>query len=208
MKNSLVFLLVLWLNPALGQSGLDESMEQLRLQYNESVNLKCNILIQVDVEGMNIPDKKVFVEFRGDEKPKVKGEGLSLLPKKGMVDQFRKLLNSSMQAIFLSKRGHQLVYKLVSLDANSDWITADLVFDESSYLIYESVVNTRKFGTFTSIHRYSDHIYPDRSEVSFDVKKMKLPLKFIGSEQRTGNFPEKEENVKGKITLTYTYLDL
>jgi len=208
MKNILLFLAVLWMNPALSQSGLDEPMEQLRLQYNEPVNLKCNILIQVDVEGMNIPDKKVFVEFRGDEKPKVQGEGLSLLPKKGMVDQFRKLLNSSMQAIFLSKRGHHLVYKLVSLDSSSDWITADLVFDEGSHLIYESVVNTRKFGTFTSKHSYSDHIYPDRSEVTFDVKKVKLPLKFIGSEQRTDNFPAKDENVKGKIILSYTYLDL
>ena len=208
MKNISILLWLLWVSPALCQSGLDEPMEQLRLQYNQSVSLKCEVLIQVDVEGMNIPDKRVVVEFRGDEQPKVQGEGLSLLPKKGMVDQFRKLLNSSMQAIFLSKRGHNLVYKLVSLDANSDWITADLVFDESSFLIYESVVNTRKFGTFTSLHTYSDHLYPDRSEVTFDVKKMKLPLKFIGSEQRTGNFPAKDENVKGRIILSYTYLHL
>lgn len=205
MKYSLI--LLLWVNFALGQTGLDDSMEQLRLQYNESVNLKCELLIHVDVKGVNIPDKTVNVEFIEGEKPKVKGEGLSLLPKKGLADQFRKLLNSNMQAIFLSKRGNNLVYKLVSLDDASDWVTADLVFDEESYLIYESVVNTRKFGTFSSLHTYSDKIYPDRSEVSFDVKKFKLPLKFIGSEQSSSSFPEKEENVTGKITLTYTYLD-
>jgi len=208
MKNNTIFILFLWINAALGQTGLDEPMEQLRLQYSELLFLKCEVLIQVDVEGMNIPDKKLYVEFMGDQKPKIKGEGISLLPKRGMADQFRTLLNSSMQAIFLSKRGNNLVYKLVSLDASSDWITADLVFDENSYLIYESVVNTRKFGTFTSEHSYSDQIYPSRSEVSFDLKKFKLPLKFIGSEKSSSTFPDKDENIKGKISLTYTYLDL
>jgi len=205
MKQILTFLL--FVNFAFGQTRLDASMEKLRLQYNESVNLTCELLIHVDVKGVNIPDKKVWVEFIEGQKPKVKGEGLSLLPKRGLADQFRKLLNSNMQAIFLSKRGNNLVYKLVSLDDNSDWVTADLVFDGDSLLIYESVVNTRKYGTFSSEHTYSDRIYPDRSEVSFDVKKFKLPLKFIGSEQSSSPFGEKDENVQGKITLTYTYLE-
>ncbi len=208
MKNIAIFILFLWINAALGQASPDEPMEQLRLQYSELLFLKCEVLIQVDVEGMNIPDKKIYVEFMGDQKPKIKGEGISLLPKRGMLDQLRTLLNSSMQAIFLSKRGDNLVYKLVSLDASSDWITADLVFNENSYLIYESVVNTRKFGTFTTKHSYADQIYPSRSEVSFDLKKFKLPLKFIGSEKSSSTFQEKDENIKGKISLTYTYLDL
>lgn len=202
-----ILILLLYMNVAFGQTGLDDPMEQLRLQYNESVNLTCELLIHVEVEGVHIPDKKVIVEFIEGQKPRVKGEGLSLLPKKGLADQFRKLLNSNMQTIFLSKRGHNLVYKLVSLDDNSDWVTADLVFDEDSYLIYESVVNTRKYGTFRSVHSYSDKIYPARSEVSFDVKKFKLPLKFIGSEQSGNSFPEKDENIPGKITLSYTYLN-
>lgn len=192
----------------MAQAELDDDMKALRQQYNESPNIQCDIFIEVDVVGMNIPDKKIFVEFRGDEKPKVKGEGLSLLPKKGTVDQFRKLLNSPMQAIFLSKRGKNMVYKLVSLDEKSDWITADIIFDESSYVIYESVVNTRRFGTFSSEHTYADQIYPSKSIVRFDVKKFKLPLKFIGSEQTTNPYPEKDEEVKGKITLTYSYLNI
>lgn len=43
------------------------------------------------------------------------------------------------------------------------------------------------------------------SIVTFDIKKFKLPLKFIGSEQTTSPYPEKNEQVKGQITLTYSY---
>lgn len=191
---------------ASAQDQLDENIQALRSQYNESPNIRCEIDIKVDVVGMTIPDKRVFVEFRGEEKPKVKGEGLSLLPKRGTVDQFRKMLNSPMQAIFLSKRGNNLIYKLVSLDQKSDWITADIIFDEKKYLIYESIVNTRKFGTFKSEHSYKEQIYPTESIVTFDIKKFKLPLKFIGSEQASHSYPKADEQVKGKITLSYTYL--
>lgn len=38
------------------------------------------------------------------------------------------------------------------------------------------------------------------------LKKIKLPLKFIGRERATPAYPENEEQVKGKITLNYTYL--
>ena len=38
------------------------------------------------------------------------------------------------------------------------------------------------------------------------MKKFRLPLKFIGGERTTHANPEKDEQVKGKITLNYTYL--
>ena len=44
------------------------------------------------------------------------------------------------------------------------------------------------------------------STLTFDIKKFKLALKFIASEQATRAYSENEEQVKGKITLNYTYL--
>jgi len=185
----------------------DEKINALVEQYTKKPELKSEILVQIDVEGMNIPDKKIYVDFRKDKKPKVKGEGLALLPKKGTVDQFNELLSSSFQAIYLSKNGNNLAYKLVSLDPKSDWITADIIFDENTYLIYTSNISTRKFGSFKTEHSYNGNIYPSRSIITFDIKKFKIPLRFIGREQKiTSSIPQKDKNVQGKITLTYTYL--
>jgi hypothetical protein len=185
----------------------DEKINALVEQYTKKPELKSEILVHIDIEGMHIPDKKIYVDFRKDKKPKVKGEGLALLPKKGTVDQFNKLLSSSFQAIYLSKNGNNLEYKLVSLDPKSDWITADIIFDENTYLIYTSNISTRKFGSFETEHSYNGNIYPSRSIITFDIKKFKIPLRFIGREQEiTSSIPQKDKNVQGKITLTYTYL--
>ena len=206
MKYKIVFFICFFNCCVNAQNGHDENITRLVQRYTASLNLKCEILMQADVEGMHIPDKMIAVEFKNDEKPKVIGEGLALLPKKGMVNQFRKLLSSPMQAIFLSKRNNNLVYKLVALDPNSDWITADLIFDEESLLIYESVITTRKYGAFKTINDYKDKIYPSKSVITFSIKKFKIPLKFIGRSLKVPDQPESKKEVMGKITLNYTYL--
>ena len=184
----------------------DENIVALKSKYDIETDLKCQIMIRIDVDGMVIPDKEVYVEFSKDRKTRVQGKGLSLLPKRGTVEQFRNLLSTPMQAIFLSKKGEYLVYKLVSLDPSSDWITADIVIDPGALLIYESVVNTRKHGTFSTINQYGTGAYPTRTEVSFEVRKFSLPLKFIGGEQNEQSRQQKELDGKGTVILEYTYL--
>jgi len=191
---------------ALSQNIADEHILRLKEKYDTDTNLKCEIRIRVDVDGLVIPEKQVYVEFSKDEKTVVKGKGLSLLPKRGTLKQFRDLLSTPMQTIFLSKKGSNMVYKLVALDPAADWITADIVFDPDKYLIYETVVNTRKHGTFTTLNQYAGQDYPSRTEVTFEVRKFKLPLKFIGSEQSAESVTEMNEDLIGLVILEYTYL--
>lgn len=184
----------------------DQYILQLKEKYDTDMDLKCEISIRIDVEGLTIPEKQVYVEFSKDKKTVVKGKGLSLLPKRGTVEQFSNLFTTPMQAIFLSKKGSNRVYKLVSLDPSSDWITADIVFDPDENLIYESVVNTRNHGTFSMLNQYAGENYPSRTEVTFEVRKFKLPLKFIGGEQTAETMTQMKEDVRGKVILKYTYL--
>ena len=192
--------------PAVSQDMVDEHVQRLRDKYDTELDLRCEIRIQVDVEGLVIPEKRVYAEFAKDQKVVVRGKGLSLLPKRGTVEQFRNLLAAPMQTIFLSKRGNNMVYKLVALDPASDWITADIVFNPEEDLIYESVVNTRKHGTFTTVNQYDGQDYPSRTEVTFEVKKFKLPLKFIGGEQTGETIRDMDEDLQGRVILNYTYL--
>ena len=206
MRMAAVILLFLASGAVFGQSLLDDPIVRLKSKYDVDIDLRCQIKVQVHVEGMVIPDKEVYVEFSDDGKTKVRGKGLSLLPKRGTVEQFKTLLTTPMQAIFLSKRGDLAVYKLVALDPAADWITADIVIDSDALLIYESVVNTRKHGTFSTVNEYDSGDYPSRTEVNFEVKSFNLPLKFIGGEQTAESVKERKAAENGTVILEYTYL--
>ncbi len=169
MRSIFVILALLCFFQAFSQDLNDEYILRLKEKYDDESELKCQVRIHVDIDGLTIPDKEVYVEFAKDKKAVVRGKGLSLLPKRGTVEQFRDLMGTPMQAIFLSKKGEFRVYKLVALDPASDWITADIVFDPEENLIYESVVNTRKHGTFTTLNEYDGMDYPSRTEVIFEL---------------------------------------
>ncbi|MFD1314689.1 hypothetical protein [Namhaeicola litoreus] len=184
----------------------DVVIEKLIQKYAYQEKISCTIQVKVEVEGIRIPEKEVYVEFDKDKKIVVKGEGLALVPKKGTVNQIFDFFDSPFQSIFLGKEGDVLVYKLVSLDPKKDWITADIKFVEDDLQILESVVNTKEYGNFQTINQYMNEDLPSHSEITFEVKKFKVPLKFIGREQKWNNYPEKDEKIMGKITLRYTYL--
>lgn len=207
MKKLLIIVFCLNVFTVCAQNQHDEKINALVEKYTAELNIKCEILIETDVEGMIVPDKKITVDFKENGKPEVKGKGITLLPKKGMINQFKELFSSPFQAIYLSKRQNNLVYKLVSLNQNSDWVTTDIEFDEDTLLIYNTIINTKKFGAFSTENTYDDGMYPSKSIVTFNIKKFKLPLKFIGRTESTTISNSKGKNVLGTVTLSYTYLD-
>lgn len=207
MIKVLSFIFFLCCTSISAQQLLDESINRLIEKYSKETVLKCEINVKIDVEGMKIPNKKILVEFEEGEKPKVKGEGLALLPKKGMINQFSELFRTPMQAILMSEKENTLIYKLVSLDDKSNWVTADIMFDKQDLQILESVINTRKQGSLTALHSYEDSKYPSKSIITFEVRKFKIPLRFIGRQNKLNDFPDKNDIVLGKVTLLYTYFN-
>jgi hypothetical protein len=195
--------------PIVGISQSDvapDPIDRLIEKYSEIIAVKCEVNINIDVEGMKIPDKQVLIEIDKDKPPKIIGKGLTLLPKKGLIGQFKELFDTPLQPIYLSKRGVNVVYKLVSLDSTSDWVTADIEFDGQSLLIFKVAITTRKHGTFYTEHKYDNGSLPSSSLISFDIEKFTIPLKFIGRSEDIHIVEDsKGENIKGKITLTYSY---
>jgi hypothetical protein len=184
----------------------DKYIENLKLKYAEVLNINCDVDIEIDVEGITITKKTVNLRFV-DNEPIISGNGISLLPKKGVINQFNRLLATPFQAIFLSKRKDNRIYKLVSLDEKSDWITADLEFDEQTLLVSKATINTRKFGTFEVYNTYTNKRYPSKTKITFNIKKFTLPLKFIGRTDKTFSKLKDDEITEGKVYLYYTYID-
>jgi hypothetical protein len=197
---------LLWFVQIPLQAQHDPYIASLVQQYSDSLEINCDVYIEIDVEGITVPPKTVNLRFENGE-PQISGQGIALLPKKGIVNQFNDLLNEEFQAIYLSKRGSNRIYKLVSLDDTSDWITADIEFDENKLLVTAATINTRKFGSFRLINSYENFKYPSKTEINFNLKKFKLPIKFLGRADATYAGKGEPEITEGKVYLSYTYLD-
>ncbi|MEJ2596364.1 MAG: hypothetical protein P8100_14845, partial [bacterium] len=143
--------------------------------------ISCIIDIELDVPGFDMPEKVVALTLEKGKKPKIESKGITFLPRHGIIGQYRDFLQMESQAIPISESGDTIVYKLVSLDKRSDWVTVDITITQSEAKVHSMLIATRKNGEYLVRHIYGpDHeFFPEQTEVSFEAVPMKLPLKFM-----------------------------
>jgi hypothetical protein len=177
-------------------------LKQLQERYKIQNGFKSTVNIQIDVPGIIAPTKTIEIYAENGKAPKIKGDGIILLPKKGFVLQFSELLTIPVHWIYIDSKGDFDYYKLVSLDPKSDWVTTDIKIKVSEYRIEELNLATRDAGGFLISHKYEKGNYPVQSEISFETDRFNIPLKFMGK----SDFSEvKDSNgkVSGKIILDF-----
>ena len=74
--------------------------------------ISCNIDIELDVPGVHMPEKEIELRLEKGKKPKIKSEGITILPKHGVIGQYQDFLNVNCQAIPLKTGEDTLVYKV------------------------------------------------------------------------------------------------
>ncbi len=176
--------------------------EQLRKRYEIVKGFDATVRITLDIPGITAAPKTVEVHYEKGKKPKIKGAGLILMPKKGFADQFSELLNGQSQWIYLETKGDTRTFKVVSLDPASDWITADLKVNMKETRIDEVNLATRESGSFLINHFYGSGNYPDRTVISFSTDKFSIPLKFLGKSDISG-VKDANGRVSGRIILEF-----
>lgn len=177
-------------------------LKQLQDRYLIQNGFKTNVNIQIDVPGIVAPPKTISIYAENGKSPKIKGDGLILLPKKGFVMQFSELLTIPVHWIYIDSKGDFDYYKLVSLDQKSDWVTADIRIKVSEYRIEELNLATRETGEFLISHSYEKGNYPVRLEISFVTDRFNIPLKFMGKSDFS-DVKDTNGKVSGKITLDF-----
>ncbi len=202
----IVFLLVIFICGFQSEQQPDIA-HVLQERYEIKNGFRAEVTIKLDVPGIVVPDKSVEIYAENNKPIKIKGEGLVLLPKKGFVRQFSSLFSAPVHWIQMERYEDYEIYKLVSLDPKSDWVTADIKIFMIDPRIDEMTITTRDAGVFTVNHFYDDGKYPSRSEINFTTEKLTLPLKFMGK----SDFQEIKDTtsiVTGKIFLEFMQFEI
>jgi hypothetical protein len=170
------------------------------------LSISCNVKVILDVPGLSMPEKEISLRLEKGRKPEIKGEGITLLPKHGIIGQYRDFLEMDCQAIPVIESGDTIVYKVVSLEKRSDWTTVDMTITRSDAKIHEMLISTRKNGEYLVRHFYGEEpaLFPERTEVSFEAMPLKLPLKFLGKQEGIEFLADQDGPVTGRIILQYS----
>ena len=198
-----------WLSEAYTQQ-LPEVLQEVLRTDTAYQSLSCVMLIRLEVPGLDMPDKQVELKLEKGKKPEIKGEGITVLPRHGIIGQYREFLETDSQSIPLREEGDTIVYKVVSLDKRSDWVTVDFTLTRTDARIHSMLISTRKHGEYLVRHFYgpASEFFPENSEISFEAMPVKIPLKFMGKQERRDLRMEEKGPLSGKVLLRYSELIL
>lgn len=173
------------------------------------LRFEADALVKVDVEFINIKDRKMKVRFESPDKFTFDVEGLALLPKKGLQMDYMQLLKNKYTAIdvgeeVVKKRTTRIV-KVIPEAEDSDVILAQLWIDTELSRIMRMKAYTRKSGSYIIDFDYYTNFrpLPDLLTVSFEINNMTFPTKAMSEIMTKGI--QKPDSLPKKATVIVQY---
>jgi hypothetical protein len=205
---SLIFLLTGFSLPAQEQDA-DALLKSLGKNMDKISRFEADALIKVDVDFIDIKDRKMKVKFESPDKFTFEAEGLALLPKKGLQMDYLQLLKTSYTAINVGnevvRNRKTSIIKVIPEAEDSDVILAQLWIDPELSRIMRMKTFTRKSGSYMIDFEYNNNFrpLPDLLTVSFEINNMTFPTKAM-NEMMTKGF-QKPDSLPKKATVIVQY---
>lgn len=170
---------------------------------------EADALVKVDVDFINIKDRKLKVKFESPDKFTFESSGLALLPKNGLQMDYLKLLKTKYTAIDVGEEviGNRKtrIIKVIPEAEDSDVILAQLWIDPEYSRIMKMKTYTRKSGSYTIDFEYNTIFrpLPDQLTVSFEINNMTFPSKAMNEIMTKGI--QKPDSIPKKATVIVQY---
>jgi len=194
-----------------GNPDPEKILEATKIRFSSIHDFTAEVEIEINVDFINIPDKKAKVFYKYPDKLKFKSKSFIMIPKKGIGMMIFELLEKEYSSIYIGQEtisGRELTeIKVIPLADQSDISLATLFIDPDENLIYFMEAITRKSGFFTSEFEYGDLApLPAMNRIRFEVEKVGLPLKFLGNVKMEKS--KMEEEVMGEVIIRYHHYEV
>lgn len=189
----------------------DKILEATKIKFSRIHDFTAEVEIEINVDFINIPNKRAEVFYRYPDKLKFKSKSFIMIPRKGIGMMIFELLENEYSTVYIGQktiRGRELTeIKVIPLADQSDISLATLFIDPDENLIYFMEAITRKSGFFTSEFEYGDHApLPVMNRIQFEVEKVGLPLKFLGNVKIEKS--KMAEDEIGEVILRYRHYEV
>ena len=212
MKANINILCIIFLTLATGIRAQETDVSSLldstrhRLLHIESYDVDATL--QVDIDFVNMPDKKARIHFTAPDKLDIESDGFLMIPKVGLKPMIRQLDLDRYHAMLIDEDyvhdDSCFVIKLIPKRANSKIVLSTLWIRKDDYFILGWEVFMKKSGNMMVDFYYDDEVLPGRIVFSFELSKMNIPLKYFGSEVEIDDAGLKSGEVQqGKVSILF-----
>lgn len=208
-KIILITLICSWIGFSLPAQDAESLLKAVGQSMDKILRFEADALVKVDVDFINIKDRKMKVMFESPDKFSFKAEGLALLPKKGLQMEYLQLLKAKYTAIDVGeevvKNRKTRIVKVIPEAEDSDVILAQLWIDPELSRIMRMKTYTRKSGSYVIDFEYNTNFrpLPDLLTVSFEINNMTFPSKAMNEMMTKGI--QKPDSIPKKATVIVQY---
>lgn len=188
----------------------DSLLKALGRNMDRILRFEADALVKVDVDFIDIKDRKVKVRFESPDKFTFDVEGLALLPKKGMQMDYLQLLKAKYTAFevgeeVIQKRKTRMI-KVIPEAEDSDVILAQLWIDPELNRLMRMKTFTRKSGSYIIDFEYNNNFrpLPDLLTVSFEINNMNFPGKAMNEMMTKGISKPDSVPKKARVIVQYS----
>ena len=194
----------------IAQQDPEELIQAVADKMNEVEKYSADVTINVDVEYINIDERKAEVFFEKPDKFEIKAKGIALLPRKGA--QMEYLDHCPGYFSIIEEKSDTLdgvktrLIKVIPTDPEMDIILARIWIDEKNLRIEKMQTYTKSTGSYLADFSYDDNPFdlPSKVEVEFDVEDMSLPASMTGDFESLSKKLERKGVTKGTVILEYS----
>lgn len=213
MKYFLVILFLTSISSFAQSVDTEDILNKVDERFSVIEDYEVEIFIEVDVEGMNIPDSKAVIRFKKPDKMDIESEEFALIPKEGINFAPKSVFGDDFTSIYVKDDviddSHVYVIKIIPLSDGSDIILSTVWIDKTSYVIRKVESTTKLNGTFEVALRYDtetvkQYPLPEQMTFSFDLKTVRMPTGYANQIGGGDDDEMVEKPAKGSVYITYT----
>ena len=219
IKYYILFLLLIWMHSQSNIFAQEINPDSLLIKVKQKLELikdyKADIDIHLDVDFIKMPDKHAKMYFKHPDKVRFTSDEFIMLPKRGIGISLRKLLSGNYIAVYsgqeeINGKPH-VVVKVIPESKKSDIVLSTLWIDTENARISKMENTTRDTGSYMIYLKYGDHEVelPTEIKISFRVKNLEIPLKFIGKNSTVDiDELQKDGDKKGIVIIKLNYYEI
>lgn len=203
-----IYLIIALFSCALSMAQAEDAMKKLESRMDGIEAFTVDVKLETDIDFIQMPVKHARMFYERNNPVKVESDDFVLIPKRGLDLVLSEIFRYDYIAVPRGEEDKNGVtctkLNVIPDDKRTAYAIATLYLDTQENRLVEAEIQTRKEGMYTVSMFYSQaqDILPERVEVSFEVEKVKIPIRYLAREGEVDKDAYRSDGVKkGKVIL-------